>query len=192
MQIASGLVQKLRQSLCFPKSCLRNAVLRSFQMALTFSGFNLSLRQGSAFGRRLAYRNGTKLEFREPLDDPRYQIQAIKVDGIYIADRNLLYSISWDELNRQGFGYIALLKCCPRSSHHLRSSSLTCRGLKQRKTVRGTVHCYMQKNRGGSVKTKSCPDGQLFVILGIVFVSGNLIFEFCEIAWRKYCTGSLM
>ena len=53
------------------------------------------------------YRNGTKLEFREPLDDPRYQIQVIKVDGIYIADRNLLCDISWDELNRQGFGYQA-------------------------------------------------------------------------------------
>ena len=50
------------------------------------------------------YRKGAKLEFREPLDDPRYQIQAIKVDGIYIADRNLLCMISWKELTQQRFG----------------------------------------------------------------------------------------
>ena len=53
------------------------------------------------------YRKGAKLEFREPLNNPRYQIQAIKVDGIYIADRNILCCISWDELNWQGFGYQA-------------------------------------------------------------------------------------
>ena len=51
------------------------------------------------------YRDEAQLEFREPMNDFRYQIRAIKVDGIYIADRNLLHSISWDELNRQGFGY---------------------------------------------------------------------------------------
>ena len=57
------------------------------------------------FGDVQGYRRGTKLEFREPMNDFRYQIRAIKVDGIYIADRNLLHSISWDELNRQGFSY---------------------------------------------------------------------------------------
>lgn len=50
------------------------------------------------------YRKGAKLEFRKPLDDPRYQIQAIKVDRIYIADRNLLCEISWERLAHQGFG----------------------------------------------------------------------------------------
>lgn len=49
------------------------------------------------------YREGAKLEFREPLDDPQYQIRAIAVDGIYIADQNLLRSISWNELKAQGF-----------------------------------------------------------------------------------------
>lgn len=52
------------------------------------------------------YREGAKLKFREPLlDNFQYQIRAIKVDGVYIADRNLLCSISWDELSQQGFSY---------------------------------------------------------------------------------------
>ena len=56
------------------------------------------------FGDVHEYRKGAKLEFGEPLDDPRYQIHAIKVDGIYIADRDLLCMISWKELTQQGFG----------------------------------------------------------------------------------------
>ena len=49
------------------------------------------------------YIPGTKLEFRAALEDPAYQIQAIKVGNILIADRSLLKNISWEDLAAQGF-----------------------------------------------------------------------------------------
>ena len=44
------------------------------------------------------YEPGAKLELREALDDPAYQIQAIKAGSILIADRALLRQISWIDL----------------------------------------------------------------------------------------------
>lgn len=41
---------------------------------------------------------GTKLEFREALDDPAYQVQAIVVGDVLIADRVLLVNISWCDI----------------------------------------------------------------------------------------------
>lgn len=49
------------------------------------------------------YIPGTKLEFRPALEDPAYQIQAIKVGNLLIADRVLLKNISWEDLAAQGF-----------------------------------------------------------------------------------------
>ena len=46
---------------------------------------------------------GSRFEFGDMLDIPAFQIQAIKVDGVYIADRNILCDISWDEVKAQGF-----------------------------------------------------------------------------------------
>ncbi len=48
------------------------------------------------------YIPGTKLEFRAALEDPAYQIQAIKVGGILIADSCLLRNISWEDIVAQG------------------------------------------------------------------------------------------
>ena len=44
------------------------------------------------------YIPGAKLEMREALDDPDYQVNAIKIGDILIADRVLLKDISWDDL----------------------------------------------------------------------------------------------
>lgn len=46
---------------------------------------------------------GSKIEFRNPLNDPDYQISAIKIKNILIADRVLLKKISWVDLAEQGF-----------------------------------------------------------------------------------------
>ena len=45
------------------------------------------------------YIHGAKLEMREALDDPSYQVQAIKAGDVLIVDRVLLKNISWDDLN---------------------------------------------------------------------------------------------
>lgn len=49
------------------------------------------------------YIPGARLEFREPVDDPRYHVKAIKVGCALIADRVLLRNISWDDLDKLGF-----------------------------------------------------------------------------------------
>ena len=46
------------------------------------------------------YIPGTKLEMREALDDPSYQVKAIKAGGILIADRVLLKNISWMKVEK--------------------------------------------------------------------------------------------
>ena len=48
------------------------------------------------------YIPGAKLEFGPPLNDPAYQVKAIKVGDVLIADRVLLKNISWDDLHIQG------------------------------------------------------------------------------------------
>lgn len=48
------------------------------------------------------YLPGAKLEMREALGDPAYQVKAIKVGNVLIADRVLLKSISWEDLHIQG------------------------------------------------------------------------------------------
>jgi hypothetical protein len=45
------------------------------------------------------YIPGAKLEMREALDDPSYQVQAIKAGDVLIVDRILLKNISWNDLN---------------------------------------------------------------------------------------------
>lgn len=49
------------------------------------------------------FKPGDKIEFREPLDDPEYQITATAVGGKLIADYCVLRNISWNELKAQGF-----------------------------------------------------------------------------------------
>lgn len=44
------------------------------------------------------YALGTKLEIRKALSDPVYQVQAIKSGSILMTDRNLLKTISWDDV----------------------------------------------------------------------------------------------
>ena len=44
------------------------------------------------------YIPGAKLELREALDDPSYQVKAIKVGDVLVADRVLLKNLSWDDL----------------------------------------------------------------------------------------------
>ena len=46
---------------------------------------------------------GTVLEFKTALDIPSYQISAMKVGNILVADRVLLASISWVDLEKQEF-----------------------------------------------------------------------------------------
>ena len=45
------------------------------------------------------YIPGASLEMREALDDPDYQVQAIKAGDVLIVDRILLKNISWNDLN---------------------------------------------------------------------------------------------
>ena len=42
-------------------------------------------------------------ELREPREDSRYQVEAIKTGSALIADRILLRHISWDDLDKLGF-----------------------------------------------------------------------------------------
>lgn len=51
----------------------------------------------------LDYVPGAKLDFRPAIKDPAYQVQAIRVGNLLIADRVLLKNISWDDLEEQGF-----------------------------------------------------------------------------------------
>lgn len=48
------------------------------------------------------YIPGTRLEFRPALDDPAFQVKAIKVGNILIGDRVLLKNISWNDLHALG------------------------------------------------------------------------------------------
>lgn len=43
------------------------------------------------------------LEFLPSIENPAYQIQAIKVGDILVVDRNLVCLISWEDLHEQGF-----------------------------------------------------------------------------------------
>ena len=49
------------------------------------------------------YVPGSGLEFLPTVENPDNQIQAIKVGDVLIADRNLVYLISWENLHEQGF-----------------------------------------------------------------------------------------
>lgn len=42
------------------------------------------------------------LEMRPALDDPHYQVTAIRADNVLIADRNLLKKISYEDIERLG------------------------------------------------------------------------------------------
>ena len=46
---------------------------------------------------------GAILEFKTALDIPSYQVSAIKVGNILVADQVLMTNISWEDLERQGF-----------------------------------------------------------------------------------------
>lgn len=48
------------------------------------------------------YAPHAKLELREALDDPAYQMKVIRVGNVLIADRVLLKNISWNDLHKQG------------------------------------------------------------------------------------------
>ena len=45
-----------------------------------------------------SYIHGARLELREAVDAPAYQVKAIKVGDILISDRVLLRNISWNDL----------------------------------------------------------------------------------------------
>lgn len=45
----------------------------------------------------------SRLEFRESLDVPDYQVRAVKVGDVLIVDRVVLKRISWKNLQRLGF-----------------------------------------------------------------------------------------
>lgn len=47
------------------------------------------------------YAEGAKLELREAMGDPAYQVRAYRVGDVLIADRNLLKNISWDDIKGQ-------------------------------------------------------------------------------------------
>lgn len=48
------------------------------------------------------YTPGAKLELGAPIQNAAYQVQAIKVGNVLIADRVLLKNISWNDLHKQG------------------------------------------------------------------------------------------
>lgn len=50
----------------------------------------------------LDYIPGAKLELRAPIQNAAYQVKAIKVGNLLIADRVLLKNISWNDLHEQG------------------------------------------------------------------------------------------
>lgn len=49
------------------------------------------------------YIPGAKLELREPAPTLEYQIKAVRIGDILIADRVLLANISWNDLREHGF-----------------------------------------------------------------------------------------
>ena len=53
-------------------------------------------------GNIIGYVSNAKLELRAPVQNAAYQVQAIKVGNVLIADRVLLKNISWDDLHKQG------------------------------------------------------------------------------------------
>ena len=59
------------------------------------------------------YIPGATLEMREALDDPDFQVQAIKVGNVLVCDRNLLKMISWADIENQGFCPGHPQKLCP-------------------------------------------------------------------------------
>ena len=52
-------------------------------------------------GNIIGYVPNAKLELRAPVQNAAYQVRAIQVGDILIADRVLLKNISWDDLHRQ-------------------------------------------------------------------------------------------
>lgn len=58
----------------------------------------------------LDYIPGASLEMREALDDPDYQVRAIKTGDVLVADRVLLKNISWNDLNNKILEEEAALK----------------------------------------------------------------------------------
>lgn len=50
-----------------------------------------------------AYIPGARLELREPAEDPKYHVKAIRAGDVLIGDRVLLSQISWDDLANLGF-----------------------------------------------------------------------------------------
>lgn len=44
------------------------------------------------------YTPGFSLEMREPLEDPAYQVTGIRVGDVFVADRNLLKCISYEDI----------------------------------------------------------------------------------------------
>ena len=48
------------------------------------------------------YIPGAKLELGAPVQDAAYQVQAIKVGNILIADRVLIKNVSWNDLHKLG------------------------------------------------------------------------------------------
>lgn len=47
---------------------------------------------------------GAKLEMREPLEDPAYQVVGIRVGNALIADRCLLHSVSYEDIEKSIIG----------------------------------------------------------------------------------------
>lgn len=54
-------------------------------------------------GNIISYVPNVKLELRAPIQNAAYQVKAIKVGNLLIADRVMLKNISWDDLYTHGF-----------------------------------------------------------------------------------------
>lgn len=63
-------------------------------MPLCSEWADLVVTSPTKYGDVVKYLPGAKLEFRQAIDDADYQIRAIKVGGVLIADRVLLAYIS--------------------------------------------------------------------------------------------------
>ena len=70
----------------------------------------------------LDYIPGAKLEFRKAMNDAAYQVRAIKVGDVLIADRVLLRSISWVDLAGEGRKEVLLRSRFPKKSSEHRNT----------------------------------------------------------------------
>lgn len=67
-----------------------------------------------------AYVPGAKLEMREALDDPAYQVAGIRVGDAFIADRVLLRDISYEDIEKALFRSYVVTETCPHCESEIK------------------------------------------------------------------------